>query len=138
MTLILTSSACVHCTTLIFHFGNSHICETMQGPETTRSFKCSIPLARGAQSQFYSATMRGLISHKVRAHGFHELVQRAVITNECPWCRSIFSKRLDAQHHACSSVLHCFCRAGGSHVQTGTRQPQCLVECPLCKKYRCS
>ena len=29
-----------------------------------------------------------------------------VITNECPWCRSIFSTRLDAQHHACSSLLH--------------------------------
>ena len=104
------------------------------GTETTLSFKCSIPLATGAQCQFSSATMRGLISHKVRAHGFHEPVQRAVITNECPWCRSIFSKRLDAQHHACSSVLHGFCRAGGSHVQTETRQPQLLVECPLCKK----
>ena len=38
----------------------------------------------------------------VRAHGFYDPVQRAVITNECSWCRSICSTRLDAPHHACS------------------------------------
>ena len=56
-----------------------------------------------------------------------------MITNKCPWCRSIFSTRLDAQHHACSSFLHGFCRAGGSHVQTEIKQQQLPVECPLCK-----
>ena len=61
-------------------------------------------------------------------------VQRAVITNECPWCRSVFSTRLDAQHHACSSFLHGSCRMGGSNVHTVIRQPQLPVECPLCKK----
>ena len=86
-------------------------------------FKCFVPLATGTQCKFCSATMRGLISHEVRAHGFCDLVQRAVITNACPWCRSIYSTRLDAQHHACSShacssCLHGFCRAGGSHVGT--------------------
>ena len=78
--------------------------------------------------------MRGLIGHKVRAHGFYDPVQRAVITNECPWCRSVFSTRLDAQHHACSSFLHGSCRTGGSNVHTASRQPQLPVECPLCKK----
>ena len=37
----------------------------------------------------------GDLNHKM----LHK-VQRAVITNECPWCRSIFSTRPDAQHHA--------------------------------------
>ena len=60
-------------------------------------------------------------------------MQRAVITNECPWCRSNFSTRLDAQHHACSSFLHGFCRAGGSNVQTDIKQPLLPVVCPLCK-----
>ena len=83
--------------------------------------------------QFCSTTRRGLISHMVRAHGFYDPMQRVVITDECPWCRSIFSARLDAQHHACSSFLHGFCRASGSHVQTGVKQPLLLVECPLCK-----
>ena len=50
--------------------------------ETARSFKCFVPLATGAQCEFCSATMRGLISHEVRAHGFYDLAQRAVITNE--------------------------------------------------------
>ena len=60
----------------------------------------------------------------VKAHGFYDPVQRAVITNECP---------LHAQHHACSSFLYCFCRAGGSHVQTEVKQPLLPVVCPLCK-----
>ena len=78
--------------------------------ETDRSFKCSFPLATGTQCQFCSTTMRGLIGHKVRAQGFYDPVQCAVITNECPWCRSTFSARLDAQHHACSSFLNGSCR----------------------------
>ena len=69
----------------------------------------------------------------VKARGFYDPVQRAVITNECTWCRSILSARLDAQHHACSSFLHGFCRAGGSHVQTEIKQPLLPVICPLCK-----
>ena len=52
----------------------------------------------GAQCQFCSTRRRGLISHMVRARGFYDPVQRAVITNECTWCRSILSTRLDAQH----------------------------------------
>ena len=64
--------------------------------EIDRPFKCSFPLATGTKCQFCSTTMRGLIGHKVRAHGFYDPVQRAVITNECPWCRSVFSTRLDA------------------------------------------
>ena len=87
----------------------------------------------GTRCQFNSTTRRGLISHMVKAHGFYDPVQRAVITNECPWCRSIFSTRLDAQHHACSSFLHGFCRAGGSHVQTEIKQPLLPVVCPLCE-----
>ena len=67
----------------------------------------------------------------VRAHGFYDPVQRAVITNECPWCRSIVSTRLDAQQHACSSFLHGFCRTGGSHVQTEIKQPLLPVVYPL-------
>ena len=63
----------------------------------------------------------------VRAHGFYDSVQRVVITDECPWCHSIFSARLDAQHHACSSFLHGFCRASGSHVQTGVSSHCCLL-----------
>ena len=101
---------------------------------TDRSFKCSFIPERGTQCPFRSTTRRGLISHMVRAHSFYDPVERAVITNECrPWCRSISSTRLDAQHHACSSFLHGFCRAGGSHVQTEIKQPQLPVECPLCK-----
>ena len=65
--------------------------------------------------------------------GFYDPVQRAVITNECPWCRSIFSTRRDAQHHACSSFLRGFCRGGGSHVQTEVKQPLLPVVCPLCE-----
>ena len=102
--------------------------------ETDRPFKCSFPLATGTKCQFCSTTMRGLIGHKVGAHGFYDPVQRAVITNECPWCRSVFSTRLDAQHHACSSFLHGSCRTCGSTVHTVIRQPQLPVECPLCKK----
>ena len=70
----------------------------------------------------------------LRRIGFYDPVQCAVITNECPWCRSVFSTRLDAQHHACSSFLHGSCRTGGSNVHTVIRQPQLPVECPLCKK----
>ena len=66
----------------------------------------------------------------VKAHGFYDPVQRAVITNECPWCRSMFSARLGAQHHACSSFLHGFCRASGSHVQTQIKQALLPVVCP--------
>ena len=96
--------------------------------ETDRPFKCSFPLATGTKCQFCSTTMRGLTGHKVRAHGFYDPVQRA------PSCRSVFSTRLDAQHHACSSFLHGSCRTGGSNVQTVIRQPQLPVECPLCEK----
>ena len=74
-----------------------------------------------------------LLDHEEKLiHGFHDPVQRAVLTNEWPWCRSIFSTRLDAQHHAYSSFLHSFCRANRSHVQTEIKQPQLPVECPLC------
>ena len=128
----LEGSACVHCTMRNVLFGSLHICETTRR-ETDCSFKCSFTPESGTRCQFCSTTRRGLISHMVRAHGFYDPVQRAVITNECPWCRSIFSTRLDAQHHACSSFLHGFCRAGGSHVQTEIKQPLLPVECPLCK-----
>ena len=101
--------------------------------ETDCSFKCSFTPESGTRCQFCSTTRRGLISHMERAHGFYDPVQRAVITNECSEGRSIFSTRLDAQHHACSSFLHGFCRAGGSHVQTEIKQPPLPVECPLCK-----
>ena len=101
--------------------------------ETDCSFKCSFTSESGTRCQFNSTTRRGLISHMVKAHGFYDPVQRAVITNECRWCRSIFSTRLDAQHHACSSFLYGFCRAGGSHVQTEVKQPLVPVVCPLCK-----
>ena len=98
---------------------------------------CTPPRPRGERDrlflQFCSTTRRGLISHMARARGFYGPVQRGVITNESPWCRPIFSTRLDAQHHACSSFLHRFCRAGGSHVQTEIKQPLLLVKCPLCK-----
>ena len=100
--------------------------------ETDRPLKCSFPLATGTKCQFCSTTMRGLIGHKVR--GFYDPVQRAVITNECRRCRSVFPTGLDAQHHACSSFLHGSCRTGGSNVHTAIRQPQLPVECPLCKK----
>ena len=101
--------------------------------ETDCSFKGSFTSESGTRCQFCSTTRRGLISHMVRAHGFYDPVQRAVTTNECPWCRSNFSTRLDVQHHACSSFLHGFCRAGGSHVQTEIKQPLLPVVCPLCK-----
>ena len=101
--------------------------------ETDCSLTCSFTPGSGIRCQFHSTTRRGLISHMVRAHGFYDPEQRAVITNECSWCRSIFSTRLDARHHACSSFLHGFCRAGGSHVQTEVKQPLLPVVCPLCK-----
>ena len=66
-------------------------------------------------SQFCSTTRRGLISHLVKTHGFCDPVQRGVITNECPWCRPIFSTRLDPQHHACSSI---FARFLSPHAQS--------------------
>ena len=69
----------------------------------------------------------------VIAHGFLLSCTASCDTNECPWCRTIFSTRLDAQHHACSSFLRGFCRAGGSQVQTEIKQPLLPVVCPLCK-----
>ena len=101
--------------------------------ETDCSFKRSFTSESGTRCQFNSTTRRGLISHMVKAHVFYDPVQRAVIANECPWCRSIFSTRLDAQHHACSSFLHIFCRAGGSHVQTEIKKSLLPVVCPLCE-----
>ena len=101
--------------------------------ETDCSFKCSFTSDSGTRCQFNSTTRRGLVSHMVKAHGLYDPGQRAVITNECTWCRSIFSTLLDAQHHRCSSFLHGFCRAGGSHVQTEVKQPPLPVVCPLCK-----
>ena len=92
--------------------------------ETDCSFKCSFTPESGTRCELSSTTSRGLISHMVKAHGFYDPVQRAVITNECPGVVQFFSTRLDAQHHPCSSFLHrfFFC-AGGSHVQTEVKQP---------------
>ena len=102
--------------------------------ETDCSFKCSFTSESGTRCQFCSTTRRGLISHMVRAHGFYDPLQRAVITNECPRCRAIFlHTTLDSQHHSCSSFLDGFCRAGGSHVQTEIKQPLLPLVCPLCK-----
>ena len=106
--------------------------------ETDCSFTCSFTSEGGTRCEFNSTTRRGLISHMLKAHGFCYPVQQAVITNECPWCRLIFSTRLDAQHHACSSFLHGFCRAGGSHVQTEVKQSNshCYLLCVRCVKLR--
>ena len=68
--------------------------------ETDCSFRCSFTSESGTRCQFNSTTRRGLISHMVKAHGFYDPVQRAAITNECPWYQSIFSTRLDAHRHA--------------------------------------
>ena len=94
----------------------------------------SFPKATQTQYQFCSTTMRGLIGHKMRTHGFYDPVQRAVITNECLWCRSIFSTRLDVHHHTCWFFLQGSCRAGSNNVHTVIRQLQLRVQCPLCKK----
>ena len=120
VTLTLGSSECGHSDAKCSVWLSAHLRDHVERKSVTRC-------------QFSSTTRRGLISHMVRAHGFYDPVQGAVITNECPWYRSIFSTRLDARHHACSSFLHGFCRAGGSHVQTEIKQQLLPLVCPLCK-----
>ena len=64
--------------------------------ETDCSFNCSFTSESGTRCQFHSTATRELISHMVKAHGFYDPLQRAVIINECSWYRSIFSARRDA------------------------------------------
>ena len=112
-----------HCTMRSVLFSSLHICET-----TSRE--------RAPDCHFSSSTRRGLISHIVRAHGFYDPVQRAVITNECPWCPSIFSTRLDAQHHACSSFLQGFLPRSRKPKTNRNQAGHCCLLCARCVKLK--
>ena len=102
--------------------------------ETDRPFKCSFPLATGTTCQFCSTTMKGLIGHKVRAHGFYDPVQRAGDHERMPLVSLSLFHAIGRPASCVLVFSSCSCRTGGSNAHTVIRQPQLPVECPLCKK----
>jgi hypothetical protein len=83
-------------------------------------------------STFKSAQSLSAQQSRMRGgqHGMVRVLREAVLTNQCPWCRSTLASRETAQAHVVRAWKYKRCRADLSGIKWEARQPPTL-SCPL-------
>ena len=80
------------------------------------------------------SSRRALYSHvrfsRGGTHGTRSLAYTMVLTSQCPWCCTVFSSRLAAQHHTFKMFETGVCNIDVSPVDYKVDQVSCV--CPAC------
>eukprot|EP00974_Lingulodinium_polyedra_P097164 9417150-Lingulodinium_polyedra.AAC.1 len=69
----------------------------------------------------------------MKAHGIRRVLDLLIVTNQCPFCRTVFSSRQAVARHARGAVETGMCKAGLSTSLT-TIIPPSHLGCPLCEE----
>eukprot|EP00972_Heterocapsa_arctica_P016165 2383422-Heterocapsa_arctica.AAC.1 len=48
---------------------------------------------------------RAMCAHSMRLHGRRKLIYQCTLTNQCPWCASVFADQKIAAKHAANSFF---------------------------------
>ena len=95
---------------------------------------CDCTLDNGVVCGARFATLQQLAMHvrktKSGNHGRVPEHYRAVVTNQCPWCRMVYSNIRNARIHVKSSLQHKVCQGRGSPNVFEPKIPS--LECPIC------
>ena len=87
----------------------------------------------GKQCDYVCSCKAELVHHQVKSslpgHTLRSEINRLVITNQCPFCSTIFADVMTTQHHLRGSYIRGYCRADLSYKTVCPKQPLSL-KCP--------
>ena len=93
------------------------------------------------------STQKQLAVHRRRCkknghtHGHLIHINSFVVTNQCPWCKSLFASVESATQHARNAILIGHCAPGRAFMPSDIKVPKdlscpvCCVECPTLEAY---
>ena len=99
-------------------------------------FSCPHSSPEGGQCMFEGHSRLSLATHIAQKHNIRDPYKHAVVTNQCPFCRSIFKNRTSARKHAqirgTKGVCPKICRHPMAGHTTDVTRPSQLC-CPFCE-----
>ena len=113
-----------------------HVQPPLEQVEEEMPFECECLLDDGSFCGRKFETLQQLATHMRRSKtGNHGLVPphfKAVVTNQCPWCRAVYCNMRTARAHVKMALQHKVCRGSGSQYTFKPKDPISL-ECPMCQ-----
>eukprot|EP00971_Amphidinium_carterae_P132751 2629331-Amphidinium_carterae.1 len=100
-----------------------------------RLFVCDCALGDGKVCGKSFDSFQKLLMHQRRSSScylpFQQTLSSLVLTNQCPWCCTVFSSRTSACHHVIGAFLSGTCRTDRSYIVPPVAIPHDIC-CALC------